>query len=254
MKRNGSHHKYTVLKAVLCVFFVLVLICAGVVVWQYDNITAVMDAAKYSKEDIQQQMADNRAEIANSLAEYQAPQIRDFTTEEEEMIRKGELTVDDAVARILEESGVAADGSVASGVNSTNSDVSSVTNSNGSDSSALSGEAGTNEVADIVSEYTVKMYKLKAIYLGQIGHLVYEAKQDKKNGASLSDLASKYLSRVATLESTADAEVDSVLDELSAKLKSLDASTRIVDTMRTSYQKEKSLKKSYYLSLYESKK
>jgi hypothetical protein len=154
----------------------------------------------------------------------------------------------------LEESGVTADGSVASDVNSTNSDISSKIGSNGSDSSALSSEAGTNEVADIVSEYTVKMYKLKATYLGQIGNLVDEAKQDKKNGASLSDLASKYLSRVATLESTADAEVDSVLDELSAKLKSLDASTRIVDTMRTSYQKEKSLKKSYYLSLYESKK
>lgn len=260
MSRKTSG-KRIALKVVLLVFGILVLLCLGVLLWQKDNITALVDATKYSQDDIQQQMADNKAEIAQSLEEYNAPAIRDFTPEEEEKIRRGELSVDEAVARILEESGVTLNGGAASDGNSYNSaDVSD--NSVRQDSGAVkagrgnvdAGKDGSAGAADIVSEYAVKMYKLKAEYLGQIGNLVEQAKADKKNGASLKSLASKYLSRAASLESQADSEVEKILSELSAELKAKNASTAIVDTMRSSYRKEKSLKKSYYLSLYESKK
>lgn len=65
---------------------------------------------------------------------------------------------------------------------------------------------------------------------------------------------SKYLKTAATLESEADSKVESLLSELKSKLVSLGADTSIISTMRDSYENEKRLKKSYYLSLFNEKK
>lgn len=108
--------------------------------------------------------------------------------------------------------------------------------------------------SEIVSDYTVKLYSLKATYLGQIGNLIDEAKADYKSGASASELMSKYLSNAASLEKEADSQVDSLLNELKSKLNEIGADTGIVNTMKSSYENEKALKKSYYLSLFNKKK
>lgn len=65
---------------------------------------------------------------------------------------------------------------------------------------------------------------------------------------------SKYLKSAATLESQADSEVDALLAELKSKLEAIGADTSIISTMRDSYENEKTLKKSYYLSLFNEKK
>lgn len=98
------------------------------------------------------------------------------------------------------------------------------------------------------------MYKLKANYLGQIGNVIDEAKAAHKNGASASSLASQYMGELASLESQADSAVDAEISQLREKLTAMGADTSICDTMKSSYEKEKRLKKAYYLSLYNEKK
>ncbi len=156
--------------------------------------------------------------------------------EEEEAIRKGELTVEEAIERILSESG-----STQSTGDSTGSQ---------SDESTESESSSTTDASAIVSEYTVKLYGLKAVYLGQIGNLIDQAKADYKNGTSASTLMSTYLGKAASLESEADSEVEALLSELKGELEAIDGDTSIISTMRSSYENEKKLKKSYYLSLF----
>ena len=94
---------------------------------------------------------------------------------------------------------------------------------------------GEETVSGVVSKYTISLYKLK-------------------NGASASSLASQYMGELASLESQTDSAVDAEISQLREKLTAMGADTSICDTMKSSYEKEKRLKKAYYLSLYNEKK
>lgn len=206
----------------------------GAALWQRENISAVVDASKYSDEDIKQQITDSKKVVETELEQYNVSGLRDFTFEEEEQIRKGQLTVEEAVERIMSESNVS-----------------------GGSQEEQAGEGQGSQVetsADIVSEYTVKLYSLKAQYLGEIGNLIDQAKDDYKNGSGAKALMSKYLGQASSLEKEADTSVDTLLSELKGKLEAVGADTGIIDTMKSSYQNEKTLKKSYYLSLFNKKK
>lgn len=225
---------------ILCI---LIIGVAALLVWQRENITAVVDATKYSDEDIQQQISDSKKTVESELEQYDVKGLRDFTFEEEEAIRKGQMTVDEAVSKILSESNVEASDNQNNGsVTSDKNNSSTGTQNKNSDSSA------------IISDYAVKLYTLKATYLGEIGNLIDQAKADLKNGSGAKELMSNYLSKAASLESEADSKVDALLSELKGKLEAIGADTSVVDTMKSSYESEKTLKKSYYISLYNKKK
>lgn len=225
---------------ILCI---LIIGATALLVWQRENITAVVDATKYSDKDIQQQISDSKKTVESELEQYDVKGLRDFTFEEEEAIRKGQMTVDEAVSKILSESNVEASDNQNNGsATSDKNNGSTGTQSKNSDSSA------------IISDYAVKLYTLKATYLGEIGNLIDQAKADLKNGSGAKELMSNYLSKAASLESEADSKVDALLSELKGKLEAIGADTSVVDTMKSSYESEKTLKKSYYISLYNKKK
>ena len=260
-----TRKKHIGLTVFLIILFFLILGCVAVAVTQRENISAVIDASKYSKEDIQEQMDSAKTEVQKTLEEYHAPAIRDFTPQEEEDIRKGKITADEAMAKIIEESGLSGNGSVVSDVSSGDSSVAdssntgskTVTHNSNTTSSANSSSAtnnAENDVANVVSQYTLSLYKLKANYLGQIGNIIDEAKAARKSGVSASSLVSQYMGELSSLESQADSAVDAEINQLRSKLTSMGADTTICDTMKSSYEKEKKLKKAYYISLYNEKK
>ena len=220
---------------IICILIAAVICLA---VWQRDNISAVMSGLKYSDEDIQQQIDTSKKDVETELEKYNVSGLRDFTFEEEEAIRKGQLTVEEAVEKILSQRG-----------NQQSTGGESSSQSTGSEN-----VSSTDDSSAIVSEYTIKLYSLKAEYLGQIGNLIDQAKADNKNGMSAGTLMSTYLGKAASLESEADSQVEALLSELKGKLEDVGADTSIISTMRSSYENEKTLKKSYYLSLFNKKK
>lgn len=266
-----TRKKHIGLTVFLIILFFLILGCVAVAVTQRENISAVIDASKYSKDDIQEQMDSAKTEVQKTLEEYHAPAIRDFTPKEEEDIRKGKITADEAMAKIIKESGLSENGSIVSGVSSDsssasaessvsgngNTDNKTTAQNSGTTTSANSGSAtnnAENSVATVVSQHTLSLYKLKANYLGQIGNVIDEAKAAHKNGASASSLASQYMGELSSLESQADSAVDAEINQLRNELTAMGVDTSICDTMKSSYEKEKKLKKAYYISLYNEKK
>ncbi len=246
--QNTNKKQHKVLKVVLIILVILIIGIAAFLFYQRDNISAVINSVKYSQEDIQQKINENRTNTENTLKEYDIENLRDFTFEEEEQIRRGEITYEEALEKIMKESGITDSLSVVSDGNSSNQSGAS------SNSPVPNVTANSDTAKDIVAEYAVKLYGLKAYYLGQLGNLADMAKADYKSSGSLKQIASDYLGKAASLESEADSAVDSLLSELKGKLENLDADTSVVDTMKSAYEDEKVLKKSYYLSLYQNKK
>lgn len=254
MKTDSTKKTHKVIKVLLVVLFLLIVCLVAVFISQRQNVDALVKSVQYSEEDIQGQIDSSKDNVAKTLEDYDVGNLRDFTFEEEEMIRKGQITYEEAMNKIMEESGVADELEVAPGGNSSNQGSAS------SDGSSVSSgitvpdvKAKTDNPSAIIAEYYVKLNALKAQYLGSIGSLVDEAKAEYATNKSLSNLASKYLKRASALESEADSSVDSLLSELRGKLEFVNADTSIVDKMKSAYEQEKTLKKSYYLSLYSKK-
>ena len=65
--RRKTNKKHIGLKVFLVILFFLILVCVAIAVTQRDNISAVIDASKYSKVDIQKQMDDTKTEVQKTL-------------------------------------------------------------------------------------------------------------------------------------------------------------------------------------------
>lgn len=233
---KNKRKKHVALKIFLGIVFILVVACIAVYVWQKDNIESAVVGLKYSKEDIAEKMTESKASTEQSLKKYNLPITRDFTVEEEEKIRKGEMTVEEAMANIKAEAvqNGTADNSTEPGNN-------------------VSAVAQTEE-EEIIGRYVTDIYSLKAFYIGQLGSVEKMLKSEYnatgKDKSKISSIVSSHLGEISAMESECDNKIDTLLAGLKNELVAINADTSIVDTIEEAYVNEKSLRKSYYLSQY----
>jgi hypothetical protein len=249
-KKNKKPH--ILLKICLCLLLIIVVAVAALAVWQRDNINAFIRAQNTTQEDIAQEISESKANTQKALEQYNIPVKRDFTLEEEEAIRKGTLSVEDAVKLIMSDSADDAEADSAQANGSTEA-------SNGETGStqASSGNTELTREQQIVADHLTQMYSLKAYYIGQLGVLEQDLKAqyksangDGKNAAAIAKVVQSNMGRVVSLESECDSKVDAILADMKSELEAIGADTSIVQVAEDSYINEKSLRKSYYLSLY----
>jgi hypothetical protein len=234
-----------IVKVFLCLVLVLVIAGAALCYWQRDNIAALVKSQNSTSDDIADEMSASKAKTNEEIEKYNVPIKRDFTVEEEEQIRKGELSVDEAVSRLFQSEGEqSAQADTGKGETVTDGDADSTT-------------ASLTPEQEIISKYVTQIYSLKAEYIGKLGTFERELKAQYKaaNGTtkSASAIASVVQSNMGTavsMESECDKKVDTLLTDMRNELAAIGADTSIVDTIEDAYVEEKALRKSYYLSLY----
>lgn len=243
-----------ILKIIFAFLIILVLIAAALFIWQRENIISAYKGLTLSSEDIAFQIADSKAQAEDALSQYDTPVLRDFTLEEEEMIRKGELTVEEAMAAILSEQSGSASPQTGSNEDTEVSGDTEGGNSSGSISDSDSSKVDENT---LVGNAVKKMYSLKAYYIGRLGSLEAEMKSeymalpaDSRGKSAISSILSSHMGEVSALEAECDGKINAIISELKADLSSIGADTSIVSTLQNQYQNEKNLRKSYYVSTY----
>lgn len=247
---------HTALKIFLGLLLVIIVGLAALAFWQRDNISAFIKAQNTSSEDIASEIADSKAVVQKEIEKYNIPIQRDFTLEEEEAIRKGTMTVEEAVSRLMSPA-EAQDAAEAEAQN----DGGSKGNNGGTDAAAAPDEAPVQPELtpeqQIVAKYLTEMYSLKAYYIGQLGVVENDLKAQYKaangnikNSAAIAKVVQSNMGRVINMEAECDGKVYAVLDNMRNELLAIGADTSIVDVAEDSYINEKSLRKSYYLSLY----
>ena len=225
-------------KVLICVLAILLVTVSALAIWQRNNISAVFKMLTSDKEQIAQEMNENKEQLEKELQEKYPSVIDDITAEQEEKILRGELTVEEVVAEINKkyEERRAEQQSSAGSSNSS---------------------SGNNAAVDkLIGDKVIEIYSLKAYYLGQLGQLEAAVKSDysalpesKRNIVGKKELVSKYMGRATSLMSQCDSRVESVLSELKSGLDSYGADTSIIKRIRSAYENEKALKKAYYMSL-----
>lgn len=252
MKKGKEKKKsHRLLKSFLIILLLLAAALCGAAIWQRDNIKAVIKAQNSSGEEIAGEVSKLKADTQAAIEKYNLPIKRDLTFEEEEEIRKGTLSVEEAISRIMpQETGENAEKAEAEGT-----DGEGAARENGSKGAA--NQAQLTAQQQIAAKYLKELYTLKAYYIGQLGVLESDLKAQyrqingsQKDAAAIAKVVQSNMGRVISLESESDKKVNALLQNMRSELEAVGGDTSIVQIAEDAYVNEKSLRKSYYLSLY----
>lgn len=225
----------------------------GVALWQRENLQAVYEAMHYNPEELGSQIQSTKQEVEKVLEKYDLESIRRLTPQEEEQVKKGELSLEEAVERMLPTRNEEKVG-MKEGVGT--KEEAAETQDTPKAKLENTSQAVSKKESDLVKASTVKMYELQAKYLGLLGELEARGMQalraipsDQRTAQKMMSVGMPFMQEGLALESQCDGEVENVLYHLKEELVAIGADYDIVETMRGAYYTEKRLKKAYYLSL-----
>lgn len=223
-------------KILLWILLGIFVLIALFVYSQWDNISAVIDAFRYTQEEVVEKMEQNKEDLQNYIDENEDVNVRDLTQEEAEAFNKGELTEDEVVDILVGKP----------------DEKPNAEKPNKPESKEPSGETGKR-----LSEAIARLYIQKNANLSKLDAVEAEARarfiaQYTPEGekALKSSIISEYLPRVALWEKECDSVVYGILNEIKAALKESGQSMEIADKIEQAYLDEKSLKKSYFIGRY----
>lgn len=225
-------------KVFLTVLAAVALLIAALCWQQRGNIAAVVKMLGSSDGEIEAEINVAKKELEEELTREYPTIVSDFSAEEEAQIIKGTLEVEDAVEIIKKK------------YDDKKTDIKN--KANVSEAPELKNEA----IDELIGDKVIELYSLKAYYLGQLGQMEAAVKkeyaalpQEQKNLIGKKELVSKYLGTATALLNGCDTKVEELLAELRTELSRLDGDTSVADTLKAAYEKEKELKKAYYLKL-----
>jgi len=216
-----------VFKILFVILIVILLLLGAFVIWQWDNFSAFTTSVKYAPEELETLVIENENridEVFSDLAE-DGGVLSELTDEEQEKLLSGEMT-EEEIERVKE---------VLEAPKNKNND------------------AAPSRVNEIIS----RIYVLRAEFVNRLdsleGEALAEKKTVKKGGLSVSKIlsfAEKYIDKAKSLEADCDSRMEAYLSELKAELERLGQSTSMISEIRSTYKKEKQLKKSQLFNKY----
>ena len=240
-------------KLLLAAVLVLALVLAGLAWRQQENLKAVRDALRYSREELEQQLADNQQTIRDAVDDAPEVSVREVTDEERQALRDGTVTREELIESLLNTESTEAAGEPP--VSSTVPEQ-PVETAKPVELPKPAEQAYQRELSALIA----KVYVLREEYTMALDDMYNAAKADykalpkeKRTKRALMDLAGSYLDRASALEAQCDAQMDETVAAMEALIQTNSGDMTLVDQVVYAYANEKSLKKAWYLSKLEQK-
>lgn len=249
----------------LCILLAVVLALGWIAYKQRNNIGAVVDTFRYSKEDVEKKLEENKQDLQKFIDENENINVRDLTDEEKVALNKGELTEQDVISIItgkltIEDVKKPPKTDTPGGQQEEKPPQNPTPNGSGQQGGETSTEQpnppAENTSDQIVSELIAKLYVQKNNYLSRLNGMEsqveneYNALPDDQKASGKKSIVSKYMSIVAGWESECDGVVYGILDEIKAELAKSGKDQSVVKKIEEAYLNEKKLKKAYYMNIY----
>lgn len=214
----------------LVILVMVLVLIAGFVWWQWNNITAIHYALQYTIEEQAAMEQETNKIIENISEQFSGVDFSRLPEEAREMLSKGELSEEDAIAILT--------GKIT---------WEELKNNPGT----ISSDASKFQFSR-VDEMIAQIYVLRSGYTGKIDGLVGQALADyRAKKGTKSELISKYIGLGNALEDECDSKMEALLWELQRELKRTGGDTALVSQIRSAYQTEKSLKKAAIIEKYQ---
>ena len=261
-------------KIALAVAGVVLVAGAVTVAVQWNNIKAVAYMMTMDTGTLSQRAEENRKTLDKAMEDYQIPSYT-FSEEEMSQLASGELSEEEAAARILGENGgtTAEPEPSQSGAPSQEPSPSQSTppsqepspsqstppsqspsasqSAQPAQSADQGGETSALDAEAELRQLVATMYVLQATYEGKLEAIVQEAIDEYTAGEHTSEnrtriVYSKY-DALTKLEQECDQKVADVVSRMRELLKATGQSESLADEVQRTYEEEKSLKKAYYI-------
>ena len=217
---------------VLVIVLVLVVGIGALAMWQKNNIEAVVQYTQYSKEELETKLEENDKEVEQVL---------------EEAISNAQKV--DAEAKPMEPA------------KPVEPEPAEPAGPEAPQPAELVPEAPREPTYEEQLKALVdRVYALRDEYVQALENMEQEAVEtyralppEKRTKKGKIEFASGYITKATELERECDGKMDELVKELDALQKKYDQSTELVNTVKYTYAKEKSLKKAWYMSRLEEK-
>lgn len=251
-------------KIFLIILAVIIALISVLVWWQFGNIKSAYYWFKYDKENIAELIDKQNDDVDKFLKDKSDLNVRQ-STEAEQKLHQEMLIDDDEFIGVLTGK---TDVPEMFGQDITLDESKNFVDSNGKPISKEELQEAKKEVENQTqqsddkqkaSECVARMYVLKSNFEMRLSSIFNEAKahyltypyEERVNKKG--EILKSFYNKAVALEKECDANVDKVLSELDTILTRTGEDKSIITKIKEAYDNEKSLKKAYYLNLYNSK-
>lgn len=244
----------TRIKKILCIILALILLCiGGITIWQWDNITALINGLRYTSEELEDKLAQNDQAIKDAVAALPGVSFGEMTDEERQALRDGKISPDQLVE------------SMTGGEKSEQSKPPTDTPKQPEGEQTSKPKPQPEQPSDKPPEQTAyekqlsaviaRVYVLREEFLGKLDSLMSQAlaeyramTPEQRTASNLTAFVSNYLSVGLDMEKQCDARIEEIIIELETLLQENNGDMSIAQTVYDTYVEEKSLKKAWYMA------
>lgn len=225
----------------LIIVAAILSLISGIVTWQWNNIGAVFYFINYSQEELDKMLEKNKEELSSALSGMEEGVPRELTEEETKALEEGNISQEEAVEISL-------------GKTTLEEKIQK------NQTTAQNPKPQINETpqkTDKTSDLVAQLYVLKSSFLGKLssleaqGNAEYKATPKEQRTAEWkAAMISKYTNQIAVMEAECDAKVEAVISQIKAEITKNGGDMSIINTIRSTYENEKQIKKAQYMNTY----
>lgn len=223
-----------------------VLLAVGAVGYaQRGNVDAVLKAAQYSADEIEEKRKENQQKVQEKVDSMPTITVRDLTEEERQALRDGSVTQEELTEKLVEAVSpqptpdITADPAPAASAPAE------------TQSAAVEPTQWEKDLSALVA----RVYVLREEYTIELDNMLSEAKAEyramtaeQRTKTALMKFAKGYVTRALALEKECDAKMDDVVSQMEDIIKENNGDMTLADTVVETYASEKSLKKAWYMA------
>ena len=251
--------KHKILIAVLLTVFI---VFGLLIYFNLGFIAMVKDGLTYSEDELIKMKEENDEQTKEVLNNLGIEKIRPLTNEEEEKLASGEISEKDAVDLILERKTL---DDIKNTVSSETEKDKAPVKENESEKTTTVEKSGLTQaeldaINEQISSLVGKMYVLKSQFAASLKeveawvHAQYSTLSPDEKAPKFSSaeqaIGNEMFAKVGVLEKDCDAQVEAILAEIKTLLEKSGQDTALVSSIRSAYNNEKQITKSYYISKY----
>lgn len=228
-----------------------VLLAVGAVGYaQRGNVDAVLKAAQYSADEIEEKRKENQQKVQEKVDSMPAITVRDLTEEERQALRDGSVTQEELTEKLVE----------AVSPQPTPDRAADPAPAVSAPAETQSAVVESAQWEKDLSALVARVYVLREEYTIELDNMLSEAKAEyramtaeQRTKTALMKFAKGYVTRALALEKECDAKMDDVVSQMEDIIKENNGDMTLADTVVETYASEKSLKKAWYMAELEKK-
>lgn len=247
-------------RVILIILAVLIILAATLLIWQRNNLKALINFATQSQEELEANLEKNNQAIRDAVEAVPGLTVPEITDEDRQALRDGTLTLDDLLNRLTGSPEAPEPSDTPSPAPTQTPEPSAPPAATAAPTptptpSPTPPPASMEDYEAALNELIARVYVLREKYLLELEALEREAiltwqalPPAHRNASYMAPLIKDFLARAIALEADCDRQMDTIVVELEALLKKYNQDLSLVDTVKYTYANEKSLKKALYMS------